>query len=158
MGYYDRNGFPNILRNAEAPVFLDQNIRIMQIVLGNLMWTTLVNGEGSTQFSSQPEGRKYLNNKYDYSSDYYSWWTLTDNIKDEIRAWRPTIVSLLMRNGEAGHAVVAHWFNGNDFYVNFGWWAASANATITTDGNNFEENGESWRIRRVDTVTIWDAI
>lgn len=158
MGYYDRNGFPNILRNAIAPVFLNEDIRTMQTVLGILMWTRLSWDQGMTEISSHPNWWRYIDNKYNYSSDYYSMWTLTDNIQDEIRAGRPVVVSIVIRNGSAGHSIVAHGFSGNDFYVNFWWWSDSANVIISTEGNDFEGNSESGWIRRLDTVTLWSAI
>lgn len=165
LWYYDRNWFPNILRNVDAPKINNDNIVGLQTKLWNLMLTTLQWKEWATKVWNNPLWWKILDWVYKYNYDFqndvwYNFNNFESIIKNEINNWRPILI-WYTSDKNTWHTIVWHWYKWNNIYVNFWWGPRTSNVALNLNWKNFDSNSKKiegkerkWIFDRLDTLKI----
>jgi hypothetical protein len=139
FGYYDRNGFPNLIPFSTAPLTNTTSSKSLINSIRTLVWTTcswpLASPAGQYySWNSNPANAKnaktyainmwYLNSQ----SSYITWSTSTifSKVKTEINAGRPILIHVNNPNTNADwHALVWFWYKSTGTMyiarVNMGW-------------------------------------
>ncbi|RAL57950.1 hypothetical protein BLD25_01175 [Candidatus Gracilibacteria bacterium GN02-872] len=160
MGYYDRNGYPNMV-SGYAPAKTEKHyyesddndgertIRELQTKLGDAMNTYLSKSGGSTNTFRIPYGIYYIrDNTYSYNprisyNVIRANNSLFGSIKSEIKSGRPLLVNLSIDGEDNGHSIVVYGYYKDSLIANFGWGAnISANLRVNMNGNNYTINGK----------------
>jgi len=144
MGYYDRNGKPNLVSGTALDVNnggnnpTDNMIKMMR----SYMWTSCINWSWSTIRSNVQNAKYYAyNNGYPGTSAYYyntssspAPWVLAPMLTPEINAWRPLILHLDgVWNGN--HSAVMYGYNMSNILqikLNAGWGNGNTSSAVVT--------------------------
>lgn len=138
MWYHDRNTKQSLVAGSVAPMINTSIANAMALNIATHMQTTCTTSQqGSTIITNIASGINYAkNNGYPSSYSLYNTNTtllpILTNIKNEINAGRPVIVTVA--NSNVWHALVAYGYSNligsNMIRVNYGWWPNWSNKDV----------------------------
>lgn len=151
--FYDKYWYSDIIFWEPSSLW-NHRIRWLQIDIWDLMNTILEDWNWWTFPKEIVKWFKYLDKKYKHN-----WWfrisyndnTFWEYIKEEIKAWRPLLLSYYWK--KSWHIVVVQWYSWNKLLINF-WWGADRNPNTLVDlnWNSFYFEND---IKRVNDIYIF---
>ncbi len=167
--YYDRNGFPNLL-TWTAPRVNSTDVNTMINSLRSMMLTNCNGGNWTTNDENIKLGIKYAKDKgYSNATSSYSWSlnasTTFAEVKTEVNAGRPIIITITDIFWNNWHVVVAHGYKSswtsNIVRMNmwWGWTSSTFNWFYTSNvdqnlGSIYFGSSNSHRARAVTKVKM----